>query len=321
MRKREHFDKGYMFGEMEFLEEIEPIFKSGRVGRMMRLRCKCGKVVEKQLKVLRLGARNCGCDKNKPGFPATSKVGDIYKTNEGYEVEIVEYVKASNVKVRFLDEYGAVVKTNIQAVRQGSVANPYHKSVYGVGFYGEIGESWEEAKPHYNKWAGMLERVHVQEAIDKRPTYRDCTIVPEWYCFANFYRWSKEQVGCDQPRWQLDKDILVKGNKEYGPETCCYVPSVINALFTKREACRGELPIGVMRYKTRQGRWSIKAAVCDPDKGRNISGAGGCSPEEAFLWYKEKKEEIIRNQANKYKDVIDQKVYNALYSYQVEITD
>lgn len=49
--------------------------------------------------------------------------------------------------------------------------------------------------------------------------------------------------------WALDKDILVKGNKIYSPETCCFVPQEINNLFTKRKSCRGTLPIGVKYIK------------------------------------------------------------------------
>ena len=44
---------------------------------------------------------------------------------------------------------------------------------------------------------------------------------------------------------QLDKDILIKGNKEYNPNTCCFVDIRLNSLFTKDNAMRGKYPIGV----------------------------------------------------------------------------
>lgn len=50
-------------------------------------------------------------------------------------------------------------------------------------------------------------------------------------------------------------------------------------------------------------------------------GAGGCSVEDCFLWYKQQKEAIIKRQAEKYKEQISYNVYLAMYNYQVEITD
>ena len=42
---------------------------------------------------------------------------------------------------------------------------------------------------------------------------------------------------------------------------------------------------------------------------------------EAFLVYKEAKESHIKTVANKWKDNIDSRVYDALMNYQVEIND
>ena len=45
------------------------------------------------------------------------------------------------------------------------------------------------------------------------------------------------------------------------------------------------------------------------------------TPEEAFCAYKEVKEAYIKDVADKWKDRIDPRVYDALMNYQVEITD
>jgi hypothetical protein len=45
------------------------------------------------------------------------------------------------------------------------------------------------------------------------------------------------------------------------------------------------------------------------------------TPEEAFQAYKVAKEEYIKEVADKWKDKITEKVYQALYNYKVEITD
>ena len=42
---------------------------------------------------------------------------------------------------------------------------------------------------------------------------------------------------------------------------------------------------------------------------------------EAFNAYKEAKEAFVKEQANKWRDEIDERAYNALMNYKVEITD
>ena len=45
------------------------------------------------------------------------------------------------------------------------------------------------------------------------------------------------------------------------------------------------------------------------------------SKNDAFKAYKVYKENIIKNVARRYKDIIPQKVYDALMSWQIEISD
>lgn len=45
------------------------------------------------------------------------------------------------------------------------------------------------------------------------------------------------------------------------------------------------------------------------------------TPEEAFYAYKEAKEDYIKEVANKYKDRIDIRAYEALMKYEVNIDD
>jgi hypothetical protein len=47
--------------------------------------------------------------------------------------------------------------------------------------------------------------------------------------------------------YQLDKDLLVPGNKTYGPETCVFVTQEINKILLYRGVRSGECPIGVTK--------------------------------------------------------------------------
>lgn len=116
--------------------------------------------------------------------------------------------------------------------------------------------------------------------------------------------------------WAVDKDILVKGNKVYSPETCCLVPANVNALFVKRDKSRGELPIGVTKHRKKY-RASISI------NRKQIILPVRNTLEEAFLDYKNTKEEHIKKIAqDEYKKGnITEKCYEIMMNYEVEITD
>ena len=92
--------------------------------------------------------------------------------------------------------------------------------------------------PFYAKWTGMLHRCYGSNA----PAYKDCTVSEEWHRFSVFKKWMESQS------WQgkeIDKDILVPGNKVYGKEFCLFVSKHLNNLLHTNENIRGEYPLGV----------------------------------------------------------------------------
>lgn len=76
-------------------------------------------------------------------------------------------------------------------------------------------------------WKGMLGRCYSEKHQSKRPTYIGCSVCEEWLLFSNFKKWFDENY---TPGYELDKDILVEGNKVYSPDTCRFVPKYINLL-------------------------------------------------------------------------------------------
>jgi len=113
----------------------------------------------------------------------------------------------------------------------------------------------------------------------------------------------------------LDKDLLVKGNKIYNNHFCCFLPQEINKLLTKSNSTRGIYPIGVSlsKYNRFLSRISLN--------GKSTYLGIFSTPEEAFKCYKIKKESIIKELANKYKNTLDIRAYNSLMLYSVSIED
>jgi hypothetical protein len=197
----------------------------------------------------------------------------------------------------------------------------YERTVYGVGFIGD-GEYKTSInnKPtqYYRTWQSMLMRVYDKKYHERQRTYTECIVAEEWLNFQNFAKWYEENYyEVSEEEMCLDKDILLKGNKVYSPDTCVFVPKKINSLFTKCDNSRGALPIGVYYRKD-----SKKYAVyCNDGKGNGIYLYQHNTVQEAFQVYKTFKEKLIKQIADEYKDYIPLELYNTMYSYTVEIDD
>ena len=100
--------------------------------------------------------------------------------------------------------------------------------------------------PAYRAWYSMLQRAYDKKLHDRQQTYSDVTVCKEWHSFSAFRAW---WLASYREGWQLDKDLLVVGNKEYGPDVCVYIPSRLNNFTADCGASRGELPIGVSLCK------------------------------------------------------------------------
>lgn len=100
--------------------------------------------------------------------------------------------------------------------------------------------------PFYTKWKQMLTRCYSKQYQVKRPTYKDCTVCEEWLTFSIFKSWMEQQ---DWEGKELDKDLLVHGNKVYSPETCLFVSRQVNQFLVESNSVRGKYPIGVSWHK------------------------------------------------------------------------
>lgn len=243
-------------------------------------------------------------------------INEEYNTNKWGRLIVVKYVNCEEVYVKFL-ETGCETKTSMVQVRRGTVKDALKPSVCGVGIVGTLDVKVDgKILKEYSLWRGMLNRCYDSKFQDKNPSYKDCTVSENFKYFPFFKEWCNKQVGFGNEGWQLDKDILVKGNRIYSEDTCCFVPREVNGLFIKRGSKRGYSPLGVTYNKTNK----CYQASCSK-KGVKRFRSGYNTPEEAFYAYKEVKEAYIKEVANKWKDQIDLRVYNALMNYEVEIGD
>lgn len=209
-----------------------------------------------------------------------------YPTNFNGMLEIIKDDGWKDVTVRFLDT-GTIKKARRSDILNGFVKDLNRPSVFGVGFIGEgeFGSKTGIKKSiEYKVWQGMLRRCYDSKFKARRPTYENCECQDEWKCLQNFSVWCTEQHGFNLEGWDLDKDLLIKGNKLYSENTCVFIPNEINLALTKNNINRGELPIGVR--PTESGKRFT--SYLHKDGKLNYLGSAD-SPEGAFVLYKEAK--------------------------------
>lgn len=177
-----------------------------------------------------------------------------------------------------------------------NLRGPYKKSklVHGVGVndadYPVIVSAKVDGKsrtlwfcPYYNTWAGMLERCYSRKFHVKNPTYSDCSVDPAWLRFSTFKAWMAEQP------WegnQVDKDLLVQGNKVYSAAACCFIHRTVNTFILDNPSTRGAYPTGVTYDATKR---KFAAQCNNPRTGKRGHIGYFLCPKEAHVAWATKK--------------------------------
>ena len=245
-------------------------------------------------------------------------VGKVFKSKSSGDFKIVKYNDRANVEIQFLNT-GFETVARLNHIRNGNIKDPYVPSVHGVGVTGTKYPITVDdvITKEYELWVHMLQRCYSDSFKKKRPTYEDCKCSENFKSYEYFCEWCHSQIGFNNKDWQLDKDLLVKGNKVYNEFTCVFLPQEINKILTKSTASRGEHLIGVHWCNTKEAF----VLQVSKSKGKREHLGYFKTELEAFNAYKVAKEAFVKEQANKFKSQIDPRAYEALMNYEVSVDD
>ena len=245
------------------------------------------------------------------------RLGEVKYNNFGEKMIIVEYNDVHNIIVEFQDEFKYKVHTKYVNFKNGVVKNPYYKGVYNIGYIGVGKYSRKNTPKIYSDWHKMLQRCYDPFWINNHLSYIDCVVCDEWLCLQNFGKWHEENYyKIPNEIIDLDKDILIKGNKVYSPKTCVFVPQRINKLILTNKRHRGAYLIGCDEKQDK-----IRVRCLTTEGSKHLGYFPLNKPFQAFTCYKNFKENYIKQVADEYKDYIPEILYKIMYEWRVEIND
>lgn len=238
-------------------------------------------------------------------------VGQILKSKNFGEFEVLGFKTETEVLIRFTYT-GFETIVNLAQIESGAIVDRFYPTTFGVGYLGDDDKVSVNNSRQYQLWYKMLTRCYGDDV--KYRSYSDCTVSDNFKNLSYFCNWCLKQTGFNEKGFEFDKDLLSKNIKRYSEDTCVFIPKEINLFIASSKSVRGEFVIGVhfdrfsKKYKVARTSW------CNDTKGYN-------SEWEAFMVFKKAKEAHAKKLANKYKDRVDPRVYEALMSYKVLLTD
>jgi hypothetical protein len=136
----------------------------------------------------------------------------------------------------------------------------------------------------YSCWANMIKRCYSKKFQEKNQTYIGCSVCPEWLTFSNFKAWMEKQ---DYKNKQLDKDLLVVGNKTYSSDNCVFVDHATNSFTLDCGASINGRIAGVCWVESKK---KFLANCSDPFTGSKHLGYFDCKEDAYAAWLRRKHE-------------------------------
>jgi len=157
----------------------------------------------------------------------------IYNSNSTGPFKILQR-NGDACLIQFIDT-GTTKTACISNILAGKVKDQYFPTVYGKGYYGDYDKTTTYYKQAKQLWQNMLKRCYCEK--DLKGYYGKATVSQRWLNFSNFLEDLPSLVNFKQwlagqqktgGKYNLDKDLKVKGNTCYCKEACMFVTEFEN---------------------------------------------------------------------------------------------
>lgn len=290
----------------EFKEEVKILYNHNPGAKPMPENTSRGKSILRDI----FGHDNLTSDAE--GENKTVNHDRRYWTEEDIKFLIENYDKMTDeeIAVKFGRTSRAInIKRHKMGLKKDYEMPVLNKKVCGVGNCDVRDIRFNGNVDVYQAWRGMLDRCYNSNP-NKYPSYKGCSVCEEWLTFSTFRDWFYNPINGYKKGYHLDKDILVRGNKVYSPDTCCFVPKEINSMFTKPNMTFSDT-------RVRQFYRRFYALIKIRGEIRYLGSY--LTQKEAEEAYKHAKEEHIHSLGEEYytKGDITERVYNAMLNFRM----
>lgn len=149
----------------------------------------------------------------------------------------------------------------------------------------------------YQAWSSMIIRCYAEDRREAYRTYIGCTVDERWRKLSEFKKWMQSK---DWKGKCLDKDLLVKGNRIYSPETCAMLSNDLNSFIMRHG--HPDLLEGVIYNSSRKEYVPIRYRYPFIKEIRRQPRAAFKTEEEAHIQHLENRHEIALLYAENEKD-------------------
>ena len=212
-------------------------------------------------------------------------VGSIHKTNEGYNIEIIEKTSFGTRRIKFLDNFEYERNVYCSDISSGKIRNPYHRSICGFGIRGN---SPTRKIKSYSIWSNMIHRIHGKNKVIQ---YSNVCICEDWIMYDNFKHWFDKTYPkhLEFENMEFDKDLLqIDLNfKIYSPKTCLWLPSRVNKFLHTSYKNNSSGHVGVV-FDSKRGSYISQGTNFEDSKAVNLGRFK--NKEDAINSYKNHRE-------------------------------
>lgn len=242
-------------------------------------------------------------------------VGDVLPSKMTGDFEIVAIRNATQVDIVFVNNPDHVQTITATRARIGNVSDPFYPTVENIGFMG-VGEHEcyvnGKLNPIYRVWRGMLDRAY-------HDGNNATSVCQEWWNYQTFADWYVETLGDITEKMTVVFDVLDPNATVYNPVHTTMVPTYIHKILINNtpKGKEARLPRGVSEARDKQGRLNGKYKAYIRINDRNIYLGDFENVRAASRAYNAAKVTHVRAMAKKYRHLITEETYRALFKWQV----